>query len=122
MLSSPSLWVNEYTPLYPPNWFSSTQGFVIYIPIGPYLTLQLLFGGLHTFVTVVGIYNLQTPPIHLESEIAEGGPIVNGKSESFRPIIPPPDRHTIIRLGIIAAVVSLSASLPLNFAPKYPLY
>jgi hypothetical protein len=66
---------------------------------------------------------LQKPPIHLEG--GEGGEqtaMANGKNESFHLIIPPPDRQTIIKLGLFAAVLSLAASLPLNFVPKYPFY
>jgi hypothetical protein len=105
------------------NALVTYYGFVDYIPIGPYLTLQLLFGGTHVFATVVGIYDLQKPPIHLEG--GEGGEqtaMANGKNESFHLIIPPPDRQTIIKLGLFAAVLSLAASLPLNFVPKYPFY
>jgi hypothetical protein len=105
--------------------FPTTQGFVDYIPIGPYFVFQLLFGGTFVLATVVGIFALQKPAIHLEAGTGEGGEaaaIVDGKSDSSHTIIPPPDRETIKKLALIAAVVSLTASLPLNFAPKVPFY
>jgi hypothetical protein len=101
------------------------QGFVDYIPIGPYFALQILFGGIFVLATVIGIFTLQKPPIQLEAgtgEGDEGAAIADGKSDSFQPIIPPPDRETIKKLALIAAVLSLAVSLPLNFAPKFPFY
>jgi len=107
------------------NALVTYYGFVDYIPIGPYFALQLIFGGTFILATVVGIFALQKPAIRLEAgteEGAEGAAIVDGKSDSFHTIIPPPDRETIKKLALIAAVVSLAASLPLNFAPKVPFY
>lgn len=95
-------------------------GFVIYIPVGPYLALELIFGGLHTICTVGGIFRLQKPAIHLDEENISS-PATNGKSDVQPHVIPTPSRRDIIRLGIWASVLSLATSLPLNFAPKWPL-
>lgn len=67
----------------------------------------------------MGIFRLQQPAIQLEEGATEQG--ANGKTDDVDRVIPPPDRHDIIKLGLIAAGLSLAASLPLNFAPKWPL-
>jgi len=107
------------------SFIPTIQGFVDYIPIGPYFVFQLLFGGTFVLATVIGIFASQKPAIHLEAGTDEGPEapaIVNGKSDSYHTIIPPPDSETIKKLALIAAVLSLAASLPLNFAPKLPFY
>lgn len=91
------------------------------MPIGSYLALELLFGGIHIICTVAGILRLQTRPIYLNEE-SDVLPLPNkakaGCESSNRYLIPPPDRKTITKLVTYAGVLSLGASLPLNFAPK----
>lgn len=90
-----------------------------YIPISVYFALELIFGGTHVTATVFGILRnqQQVPPIHLEDGEANGAD-KDDTVEERTYLIPPPDRKTVIKLGVVAAVVSLAASLPLNFAPK----
>lgn len=97
------------------------QAFVDYIPVSLYFALELIFGGTHVTATVFGILRnqQQVPPIHLEDGETNGnGADKDDTVEERTYLIPPPDRKTVIKLGVIAAVVSLAASLPLNFAPK----
>lgn len=76
-----------------------------------------MFGGMHIICTVGGIFRLQRSPICLDEEgvIQYGG---KDNASSIDRIIPPPNRRTTIKLGLIALLMSLGASLPLNFAPK----
>lgn len=100
------------------KYLLESQGFVVYIPVGPYLALELLLGGMHAYFTVVGVFSLQQPAIRLE-DLPDRE--INGKATAVQNVIPPPSRQEIIKLGIIAAVLSLAASVPLNFFPKWPL-
>lgn len=65
---------------------------------------------------------LQKQPVYLDEEVGGSLPLSEaskGSSEcSSHHIIPPPNRETILRLVAYAGVLSLGASLPLNFAPK----
>lgn len=86
------------------------------------MALELIFGGVHIVCTVAGILRLQKQPIHLSD--AESGYIVlpdtnkDGREPSSHHLIPPPSRKTIIRLVAYAGILSLGASVPLNFASK----
>lgn len=81
--------------------------------------MELIFGGMHAFFTVLGILRFQQSAVRLDEEVTLEGE-TNDKIDAVY-VIPPPSRPESIKLGIAAAVLSLAASLPLNFLPKWPL-
>lgn len=102
------------------------------------MALELLFGGTHILCTVAGIFRLQlqqggriylvndeegaSHPVTTALKAGKNTKVVHDDEEDGdgdeQMIISPPDRGTIIRLSMYPAVLSLGASLPLNFAPK----
>lgn len=108
-------------PRDPKSHVEVSQGFTVYIPLGPYFVLELLVGGAHTFFTVLGVFKLQQPAIRLVSEEATSNNETNDKATEVQQVIPPPSRRDIIKLGLIALALSQAAALSINFFPKWPL-
>jgi len=98
------------------NALSTFTNFVQYIPFSAYLILQLLATTAHSLFTAVGILHLQQAK-HAAIQLRDDT-VSDSDSSPEEPIIPVPDRATIVRLALISLVLSLAASLPLSFGPR----
>lgn len=91
-----------------------------YLPLEVYLALQVIFGTAHAVFTVAGIIDIQngSSSIRLASDTEhEYGHHQRSSSYDglFKPLIPIFDKKEVIKLALIAAGLSLVASIPLNF-------